>query len=208
VITTYGKLSSGALTEPDENTYLVFPDGLTGPTDGYDYGTHFLFQGHENGSNLAYVTRINLDVTDPAHRITLLTPTDAASGLTGFNSIDGSSWDPFTNTLLFSQEAGTNGGVFEIGPDGSGLRTLFGQVGRGGYEGVHPDKNGNIYLAEDVGGTSVNVVQGDPSSPKAARQPNSFIYRYVPYDPSDLGAGGKLQAMQVRVGGNPVVFHA
>ena len=36
-------------TEPDENTYLVFEHGLGGPTPGYDYGTHFLFQGHENG---------------------------------------------------------------------------------------------------------------------------------------------------------------
>src|SRR5262249_1157756 len=31
-------------TEPDENTYLVFPDGLDG---NLDHGTHFLFQGHE-----------------------------------------------------------------------------------------------------------------------------------------------------------------
>ena len=34
-------------TEPDKNTYLVFPDGLSGADPNYDYGTHFLFQGHE-----------------------------------------------------------------------------------------------------------------------------------------------------------------
>src|SRR5262249_46981145 len=44
-------------TEPDENTYLVLKHGPGGPTRGYDYGRHFLFQGHENGSDLAYITR-------------------------------------------------------------------------------------------------------------------------------------------------------
>jgi hypothetical protein len=68
-----------------------------------------------NGNtNRAYVTRINLDVAHPDHRITLLTPGDA-NFLTGFNSIDGSTWDPFSHTLLFTQEAGANGGVIEMG---------------------------------------------------------------------------------------------
>ena len=35
-----------------------------GPAPGYNYGHHFLFQGHENSGDLAYVTRINLDVHD------------------------------------------------------------------------------------------------------------------------------------------------
>src|SRR5690242_707196 len=35
-------------TEPDKNTYLVLT-GAKGPAKGYNYGTHFLFQGHENG---------------------------------------------------------------------------------------------------------------------------------------------------------------
>ena len=47
-------------TEPDKNTYLVFKDGLPGADPSYDYGTHFLFQGHEIGSP-GYITRINLD---------------------------------------------------------------------------------------------------------------------------------------------------
>ncbi|HEY3020932.1 MAG TPA: hypothetical protein VGJ32_12100, partial [Solirubrobacteraceae bacterium] len=34
-------------TEPDKNTYLVFAHGLSGPDPSYDYGTHFLYQGHE-----------------------------------------------------------------------------------------------------------------------------------------------------------------
>src|SRR5580765_8407188 len=39
-------------TEPDKNTYLVFGDSLKGADPGYDYGTHFLFQGHEAGVTL------------------------------------------------------------------------------------------------------------------------------------------------------------
>src|SRR5262249_25581367 len=35
-------------TEPDKNTYLVFEKGLSGPDASYDYGTHFVYHGHEN----------------------------------------------------------------------------------------------------------------------------------------------------------------
>ena len=54
----------------------------------------------------------------------------------------------------------------------------------------------------------MNVDPSDPSSPKVTHQPNSFQYRFVPYDRGDLSAGGRLQALQVRVNGKPVVFHA
>src|SRR5262249_58880740 len=56
-------------TEPDKNTYLILK-GQHGPDAQYNYGTHFLFQGHELGSP-GYITRINLDA-DPAHRVTLM----------------------------------------------------------------------------------------------------------------------------------------
>ena len=201
-ITKFGNLSDGSRTEPDENTYLILDHNPGGPTQGYDYGRHFLFQGHENAGNRAHVTRINLDVAHPDHRITLLTPADA-NGLTGFNSIDGSTWDPFSRTMLFTQEAGANGGVIEMGADfdpntgaGAGLRTLYGSLGRGGYEGIHPDDSGNIWMAEDVGGTTVM---------NNGRNPNSFIYRFVPTSPDDL-THGKLQALQVSISGNPIVF--
>jgi len=205
VITRLGNLSDGSRTEPDENTYLILDHNPGGPTEGYDYGRHFLFQGHEmpNGNtNRAYITRINLDVAHPDHRITLMTPGDM-NAITGFNSIDGSTWDPFSRTLLFTQEDGNIGGVIEMGTDfdpstgaGHGLRTLYGSLGRGGYEGIHPDDQGNIWIVEDVGGTTV-MNQG--------RNPNSFVYRFVPEDPTDL-THGKLQALQVSISGNPLVF--
>ncbi len=196
-------------TEPDQNLYVVFSRNPGGPTGGYNYGHHFLYQPHESPTNNCYLTRINLDVTDPAHRITLLTPV-GADGLTHFSSADGSTFNPFTRTLLFTMETGSpNGGVIEITtswpPE---TRRLDGVFGSGGFEGIHPDDRGNILVIEDAGGTSVNVVQNDATTPKVARQPNSFVYRLVPYDKRDLSKGGKLQALQVSIDGKPVVFSA
>jgi hypothetical protein len=193
-------------TEADENTYLVLDHNPGGPTPGYDYGRRFLFQGHENSGDLAYLTRINLDVSDPAHRITLLTPV-GADGKTHFNSIDGSTWNPFTRTLLFTQEAGTNGGVIEVTPEWPfAVRTLRGVLGRGGFEGIHADGNGNLLIIEDAGGTSVNVDPSNTNSAKVAKNPNSFVYRFLPNEIGDLSAGGKLQALQVWISGRPVQF--
>jgi len=205
-ITTFGVLSDGTLTEPDQNLYLVLHKNPGGPVAGFDYGRHFLFQGHENGDDLAYVTRINLDVTSKAHKITLLTPVDK-KGLTGFNAIDGSTYDPLTNTLLFTQEDG--GAVIETNVTWPpNAHTLDGILGISGFEGIHPDEQGNLILAEDIGGVTVNVDPNDPTSPKAAKQPNSFVYRFVPYNPADLSSGGKLQALQVLIDGRAVRFHA
>jgi uncharacterized protein DUF839 len=213
-ITLFGLLSTGTRTEPDENTYLILDHNPGGPTTGFDYGRHFLFQGHENSSDLAYVTRINLDVLDPLHRITLLTPV-GADGLTHLNSIDGSTWNPHTKTLLFTQESSTNGvpvlgGVVEVNPEWGAAgfpRKLDGILGRGGYEGIHPDKHGNLFIIEDIGGTRVSIDPNDANGPiKQAAIPNSFVYRFVPNNIADLSAGGKLQALQVSVDGQPVMF--
>src|SRR5215471_12872114 len=207
VITNFGLLSTGTLTEPDQSTYVEFASNPGGPTPGYDYGLRFLFQGHENSGNLAYVTRVNLDVTDPAHRVTLLTPVDPSSGLTNFNSIDGSTYDPFTNTLIFTQEAGTNGGAIEVSATWPPtVNTLYGILGRGGFEGIHPDDLGSLFIVEDVGGTSVSIPNTD--GPKVAKQPNSFVYRFLPKDITNISAGGVLQALRVTINGSPVTFHA
>ena len=45
-----GHLVEATKTEPDKNTYLVFKRGLRGADDGYYYGSHFLFQGHEGAA--------------------------------------------------------------------------------------------------------------------------------------------------------------
>jgi hypothetical protein len=206
VITTFGRLSSGTPTEPDENTYLVLRRNPGGPEAGFDYGRHFLFQGHENGSPNAYITRINLDVPrGDSHRITLLTPINPATGTTGFGSIDGSTYDPFTRTMLFTQEAGTSGGVIQVALDWPPqVNALDAFLGKAGYEGIHSDDKGNLYLIEDTGGATSNTTS--PVNLNKGRQPNSFVYRYVPNNPKRIEDGGKLQALQVIVDGSPVVF--
>jgi hypothetical protein len=206
-ITTFGKLSDGTQTEPDQNTFFHDDGVVRGPVKNYNYGHNFLIQGHEDSGNLAYVTRINLDVTDPAHRITLLTPVGGDS-LTHFNRVDGSVFNPFTKSFLFTQEGGgTDGGVIEISNKfPAKVTTRYGVFGRCGLEGIHTDNRGNFYLVEDIGGTSASVDQNDINGTKAARQPNSYVFRLVPYDKNDLNAGGQLQALQVSVDGSPLAF--
>jgi hypothetical protein len=209
-------------TEPDKNTYLVFASGLSGPDATYDYGTHFLFQGHENGAPVAlpgapagttvngsYITRINLDA-DGAHSVTLLaTQTDAGAPL---QRIDGSSWDPFAQKLLFTAETGfasvpsgqpaqPSPSIYQASPDfPSSVQDISNVIGRAGFEGVQNDDKGNVYLIEDVGGAN-----GTGANAKT-KQPNSFFYRFKPNDPANLQAGGTVQALQVIVGGNPLRF--
>jgi hypothetical protein len=184
-------------TEPDKNTYLVFPGGLAGADHNYDYGTHFLFQGHESGTP-GYITRINLDA-DAAHRVTLL----ATQDVNGANlpDYDGSTWDPFAKRLLFTSENGSAGGVWQSDLQvPAHVQDISGVAGRGGFEGIQNDNRGNVYIIEDVGG------KGGPTTPKA-KQPNSFVYRLLPNDRSDLTKGGKLQVLQVFNGDHPITFH-
>ncbi len=93
-----GSTTEAQKTEPDKNTYLVLKN-QHGADPNYDYGTHFLFQGHEVGAAIAgsslrqsYITRINLDA-DSAHRITLLATQDTKGN--PIQGIDGSTWDPW-----------------------------------------------------------------------------------------------------------------
>jgi hypothetical protein len=203
--TKYGFLNDGTRTEPDQNTYLVTTSNPGGPTAGFEYGRHFLIQGHENGSNKAYATRINLDVTDPAHRITYLG--NEASGV-GLTSIDGSAYDPFNGELLYTSEAGNGGGVIQgplkwAGATPPTMERLDGSMGKAGYEGVVPDSLGNVYLVEDTGGGTVT----DGATATKVKQPNSFIYRFVPTHRADLTVG-KLQALQISIDGEPITFHS
>src|SRR5262249_59299071 len=111
---------------------------------------------------------------DP-HGITLLTPVDS-NGNTGFGSIDGSTYNPFTNTLLFTQEAGSNGGVIQVTANWPPVvNTLDAFLGKGGYEGIHSDDQGNIYIIEDVGGKTRCTTT--PTNPNKSPHPNYFLYR-------------------------------
>ncbi|MDX6550497.1 MAG: hypothetical protein QOJ31_1181 [Gaiellales bacterium] len=185
-------------TEPDKNTYLVLK-GQTGPDQSYDYGTHFLFQGHEHSSP-GYITRINLDA-DAAHRVTLMATQDVNGN--DLANIDGSTWDPFAKRLIFTTESSSAGEYQATAGYPSRVRDISGYIGRGGYEGVQNDSAGNLWFVEDVGGAKGTVNSH-------AKQPNSFLYRYTPADPYHLTAGGVLQALQVmsRRTATPIVFHS
>jgi hypothetical protein len=184
-------------TEPDKNTYLIL-NNQSGADASYDYGTHFVFQGHEGAGN-GKLTRINLDA-DAAHRVTLLATTTTDG--TPLPPFDGSTWDPWAGKLLLTAENGANGGVFQATAElHSQVKDISAATGRAGYEGVQNDSAGNVWLVEDSGGTTV------PST--GARLPNSFVYRFVPQTKGDL-THGKLQALQVisRRSGEPIAFQA
>ncbi len=189
-----------AKTEPDKNTYLTLR-WQKGADPSYDYGTHFLFQGHETGSP-GVITRVNLDA-DAAHRVTLLATTEK-DGTTPLPNIDGSTWDPWAKRLLFTNESLTSGGVWQATTDvPSTVVNLQGILGIGGYEGIQNDSAGNVWIVEDVGGKNGTVNT-------FAKAPNSFVYRFKPVDPTDLTKGGKLQALQVgslRNAGQPIAFN-
>ena len=196
-------------SEPDKNTYLVFDPQRgqpqqVGADPGYNYGTHFLYQGHEVGDH-GYITRINLDA-DVAHRVTLLADT-LSDGVSVIPNIDGSTWNPYAQRLLFTGEEAANSGVLEgtvlqATPDYPAqvekLDTVFGIAG---WEGVQVDSAGNIWLVADQGGANGAVNT-------KARQPNSFVYRFIPMNRNDLRLGGKLQALQVTnlAGSAPITF--
>lgn len=185
-------------TEPDKNTYLVL-SGQHGFDPKYNYGTHFLYQGHEAGEH-GYITRINLDA-DGAHRVTLLADKLADGNI--IPNIDGSTWNPFTNKLLFVGEEATSGMVLQATPDyPSTVTKLDGVIGYAGWEGVQVDSDGNLWLISDIGGTKGTINTN-------ARQPSSFVYRFIPKDKTDLSKGGKLQALQVMNLANtaPIIFH-
>jgi hypothetical protein len=194
--------SEAQKTEPDKNTYLVFKDGQPGADPGYDYGTHFLYQGHEgaasvDGADQGYITRINLDA-DAQHRVTLLATHDSNGA--PLATIDGSTWDPWAKRLLFTTE-NQDAPMYSATPGYPSVVTdVSGALGRGGYEGIQDDSAGNIWIVEDIGGSTKPGTK--------AKQPNSFLYRYVPATAGDL-AHGKLQALQVlNAAHQPITFES
>jgi hypothetical protein len=198
MVPTPATSSEAHKTEPDKNTYLVFNNSLKGADSNYWYGTHFLYQGHEGGAGGAsYLTRVNLDADGP-HRVTLLASQDADGN--PLKTIDGSTWDPWAGKLLLTTESAF-APTYAATPDyPSTVTDVSGALGRGGYEGIQDDSAGNIWIVEDIGGSS------KPGT--TAKRPNSFVYRYVPATPGDL-QNGKLQALQVlNEAGDPITFES
>jgi len=176
-------------TEPDKNAYLTFN------------GHHYLYQGHELGPQ-GYVTRVDLDQTDLAKKVRLMSDTGAGADAAP-PTFDGITWDPFSHQLLLTSEASApTGGVFALKLDANGEPTdsvlhRLPALGSGGYEGIQNDPDGNVWIVEDVGGAAP---AGHPNSKK----PNSYVYRFTPKNKADLTKGGTLEALQVlRANGKP-----
>ncbi len=184
-------------TEPDKNVYLILKN-QKGADPSYNYGTHFVFQGHETGVS-GYLTRINLDA-DGAHRITLMANADVNGAV--LPTYDGITWYPFSQRLLLTSEGSLGGGVWQATLDAaSKVQSLTGIIGQGGFEGIQADSQGRIFIVEDAGGSAGTVNSH-------AKRPNSFVYRFLPYSTSDLTKGGKLQALQLasKAHAGPITF--
>ena len=168
-------------TEPDKNVYLVLG------------GHHYLFQGHEGGPR-GYVTRVDLDQADQTQRVSLVTDVDADGN--ALPDFDGITWDPFSGQLLLTAESASPvGGVWAVALDANGNPTTgkavrLPLIGSGGFEGIQNDSDGNVWIVEDIGGPTVAGTNG--------KKPNSYLYRFVPVDKTDLTKGGTLQALQVQ----------
>ena len=168
----------------------------TGPSPATTTARISSSKGHEGGAGGAgYITRINLDA-DHEHRVTLLATSDVEGH--PLTTIDGSTWEPWSKRLLFTTE-NPAAPTYAATPNfPSAVVDVSGALGRGGYEGIQDDSDGNIWIVEDVGGST------KPGT--TAKRPNSFLYRYVPAKPGDL-RHGKLEALQVLNGADePITF--
>src|SRR5262249_54622885 len=113
-------------------------------------------------------------------------------------------WYPFSHRLLFTTESGSNASVLQATLDfPSQVEDVSGILGRGGYEGIQSDLLGRIIIVEGICGKT------GTANPHA-RQPKRYIYRFLPANPADLKAGGKLQVLQVMSKAHPgaIVFNA
>ena len=109
--------------------------------------------------------------------MTLLAATDNTGA--PLADIDGSTWDPFAQRLIFTTE---DSGAPEYQATltyPSVVEDISGSIGRGGYEGIQNDSDGNLWIVEDSGGATT-------AATPHAKLPNSFIYRFVPSHADDL----------------------
>ena len=173
-------------TEPDKNTYLVFEHEPDGADPSYDYGTHFLFQGHEAASP-GYITRINLDA-DAAHRVTLLATQDSNGNADRRRSTArrGTRWPSGCcsrpRTRARRRTAATPG------------YPSHGRPTSPARSAAAATRASRTTATATSGSSRTSAAPNKPGT--TAKIPNSFVYRYVPEAPGDL-ANGKLQVLQV-----------
>lgn len=122
----------------------------------------YLYRTHEVGANGAVSV---IDLWTGEARILAQDP--------GFSRLDGLKWTPW-GTLLFAEEAGPDGRLFEIVLDPEDPMTALAvhdrpAVGRMSHEGIAIDAFGNVYVGDELNGGS--------------------IYKFVPGTYGDLSSG-------------------
>ena len=168
-------------TEPDKNTYLVFPDGLAAPTPTTTTA--------RTSSSRATRRSRRRQLRQPRQPRRRRGAPDHAAGDPGrLRQLAG---DDRRHHLgpVGQAPAADDGEPWRSDLRGnSGLPVpvldVSGALGRGGYEGIQDDSDGNLWICEDIGGSSKPGTK--------AKQPNSYILRYVPSHPGDL-VHGRLQ---------------
>ena len=107
--------------------------------------------------------------------------------------IDGSTWDPWAQRLLLTTENASRSDVRSHADYPSTVTDLSGALGRGGYEGIQNDSDGNIWIVEDIGGAK------KPNAAAHDRRQDPEQLR-VPVRAGNTGdlANGTLQVLQVR----------
>src|SRR2546427_13198428 len=94
------------------------------------------------------------------HRVTLMaTHDDAGKPLA---PIDGSTWDPFAQRLLFTTESTGAPTYAATASFPSVVEDVSGALGRGGDEGIHNDPPGNNWIVEDVTGPNKQRTTAPP----------------------------------------------
>jgi hypothetical protein len=83
------------------------------------------------------------------------------------STIDGSTWDPFAQRLLFTTES-ASAPTYAATPDyPSTVEDVSGALGRGGYEGIQNDSDGNIWMPR------TSVVRTSPGRRRRSRTVSS-----------------------------------
>ena len=161
------------------------------PTRTTTTARHFLFQGHE----LARAKATGLHHPHQPRRRRRASrdaPGDAGRPrATRSPTIDGSTWDPFAQRLLFTTENASGG---DLGGDArlpvDGRRPL--RLDRARRLRGHPERLGRQHL-DRRGHRRLRRSRRTPH----AKQPNSFVYRFVPDERRATSHDGKLQVLQV-----------
>lgn len=159
----------------DETDLDIYADGVDDLTDmsvtnetGRDAG-RYLYRTHEVGSNGA-VSVVDLKTGEAK----VLTQRE------DWRRLDGIDWTPW-GTLLFAEEAGPTGRLFEAFFDKKDPTKVVRveertQLGRISHEGIAIDRKGNVYVINELNGGS--------------------IFRFVPTKRGDLSQG-QLYALKI-----------